>query len=469
MMRRKLNEERGIAVPIVVAVIAVISILGLTAAYMVESQTTMGARYSGGEKALAIAEAGVNEYLWHLNGDSKFYEDDGGFSASDHTFQDGFYHLAVTPPDTENPVVTITSTGWPEGDLTNRRTVEVRVHKRQFVQNIYLSEVETALNGPNVCWITGDELWGPLHTNGTLYIDGDPIFHGPVTYSGGLDVKSGSDPTYEVPGYPLKVPKLEFPQTNGQLKTQAQYNGYYYDGRTCILLDGDQVKIRNRTGDVEIRPLPRNGVIYVDGTTNESNNAKWDLNTGNAFVSGKLDGRLTIATAKDIYITGRDPTNFTYNLASATGGVKYKNEDFDPDGGMTDDMLGLVAGGYVRILHHNWPDAKNDRSSPYYSTYNVSDVAPDNITVDAAIFALDWAWEYEDHDSGEPKGSITLVGSLTQYYRGEVGTFNAGGRVTGYSKNYIHDPRMSYDSPPHFLEPVNVGWEIGSWREVPNP
>ena len=469
MMRRLSGEERGIALPMVVAIIAVISTLGFTAAFLVDSQRTMGSRYSGREKALAVAEAGIYEYLWHLNKDSKFYEEDGEFILDGskprvHAFQDGFYQLSITDPATVNPAVTITATGWPADDPDNRRTVEMQVHKRQFVQSIFVSgEEKTPVSGNPVYWITGDEVWGPMHTNGTLYINGNPVFHDRVTYSGSPPVvTSGSHPVYQFPDDPQKVAQLVFPSSNSQLKTFAQLpGGYYYSGRTCILLNGNQVTIRNKGVAAVTRPLPPNGVIYVDGGTGGTN--KWDLSKGNVFVSGTLDGRLTIAAANDIYITGKDPTNYTYSVATNTGGIKYSDTDFDPAGGITDDMLGLVAGGYVRILHHDWPSASSSSS--------MADVAPSNITVHAAIFALNWAFEYEDYDNGSQKDVLTMVGSLTQKYRGAVGTFDqyTGKRITGYLKNYTHDPRMSYDTPPHFLEPLNAGWEIRSWREAPNP
>lgn len=470
MMRRLPGEERGIALPMVVAIIAVISILGFTAAFLVDSQRTMGSRYSGREKALAVAEAGIYEYLWHLNKDSKFYEEDDEFILDDgeprvHAFQDGFYQLSITDPDTVNPAVTITATGWPADDPDNRRTVEIQVHKRQFVQSIFVSgEEKTPVSGNSVYWITGDEVWGPMHTNGTLYINGNPVFHDRVTYSGSPPaVTSGSLPVYQFPDDPQQVAQLVFPSSNSQLKTFAKLGGYYYSGRTCILLNGNQVTIRDQSGAAATKSLPPNGVIYVDGTTSGS---KWGLSTGNVFVSGTLDGRLTIAAANDIYITGKDPTNYNYSAATTTGGIKYSDTDFDLAGGITDDMLGLVAGRYVRILHHDWPSA----SSPYYVVIApVNDVAPSDITVHAAIFALNWAFEYEDYANGSQKGEITMVGSLTQRYRGAVGTFNQDTRITGYLKKYTHDPRMSYDTPPHFLEPLNAGWEIRSWREAPNP
>ncbi|MEW6276057.1 MAG: pilus assembly PilX N-terminal domain-containing protein [Bacillota bacterium] len=460
-------NEKGIALPIVVAVTAIVTILGFTAAYLVESQASLNLHFINNKKALYYAEAGMYEYLWRLNKDSKFYEHDDDFIFDGgvprvHDVPGGHYQLAIDDPATDRPVVTIRATGWPDRDPGNRSTIAVEVHKRQFVQHIYLSGEEQTPDGEEVWWITGDEAWGPLHTNGTLHIDGDPVFHDRVTYSVGIEERWGSNPVYEA-GPPEKVAPLVFPASNSQLKTQALLNGYYYNGRTCILLNGDQVVIRHRDGAAETRPLPPNGVIYVDGSTSGS---KWDLNTGNAFVSGTLDGRLTIAAAKDVYITAKDPTNFNYDSAAPTGGVLYADADFDPEGGMTDDMLGLIAGGYVRILHYGWPHSQ----PPYYRNGN-RDVAPYNITIHAALFALNWSFEYEDYDRGALKGVINLTGSITQKYRGAVGTFSSwsGNRLTGYNKHYMHDPRMLYDTPPHFLEPVNAGWEIVNWRGAPNP
>lgn len=468
--------RKGLALPLVVVTVALVTILGFAAAYIVESQVQMGSRSSGHQDAFYYAEAGVHEYLWHLNKDSKFYEHDDSFvfdgsTPRVHSVTDGYYQLEVTDPGPERPVVTIRSTGWPADDPANRCTVRAEVHKRQFVQHIWLTGQEKTPDGEDVWWITGDRCYGPLHTNGTLNIDGRPEFYGPVTYSVGLNVRPGSSPYY-AEGPPEKVSPLGFPPSNSQLMTWAKLDGYYFKGRTCILLNGSQIRVKYPVWNAgagrydfveETRPLPPNGVIYVDGSTSGE---KWDPATGNAFVSGTLDGRLTIAAAKDIYITGKDPTNFSYNAAASTGGLRYANNDLDQAGGMTDDMLGLIAAGYVRILHHDWPHDRPGSwwdGTPYYT--RVDDVAPNDISIYAAIFALNWAFEFEDYDD-DLKGVITLRGSITQKYRGAVGTFYSGSgtRRSGYSKDYHHDPRMLYDTPPHFLEPVNAGWEIVNWR-----
>lgn len=469
-MQFPILNNRGIALPMVLGLIVIITLLGFTAMSLADNQTLMVNRYQQQEKALHYAEAGVYKYLNLLNADRDFYksQESNELQNIDVAFESGFYRLTVIPPTTSNPVVTIRSTGWTKSHPDIKRTVEVTVNKKEFVQTLYGSGREINDKGNEVWWARGDVVDGSLHTNGSLYIDGTggdgstgPVFNGPVTYVQGLTLKKGTEQFNGGP--PQKVDPLIFPPTNSSLKTLAKKGGYYYEGRTCIHINGNELVIRNKNDAAErSKPLPANGVIYVDGGTG----GKWDNNTGNVFVSGTLDGRLTIAAANDIYITAWDPTNWEEPIGNVprgtyTGGLYYK--DFNGSNiADIDDMLGLIAGGYVRILHNNWP--RDDGRS--WSTKSTNDVAPKNITIHAAIFALNNSFEYEYYNSGAAKDTITLIGSITQNKRGAVGTYNGQRTVTGYNKNYSHDPRMLYDMPPHFLEPVNSGWEIRSWREV---
>ena len=63
------------------------------------------------------------------------------------------------------------------------------------------------------------------------------------------------------------------------------------------------------------------------------------------------------------------------------------------------------------------------------------------------------------------KGPFTWLGLLHKNVRGIVG--DTGGH--GYDKNYSHDPRMLYTSPPHYIEPSNTGWQAMQWREISDP
>ena len=452
------NDERGIVLPIVVVFIAVIILLGATSAFMMESQTQMGARFATGVDALHYAEAGANKYLWHLNEDTV----DSAPLDTTVAFDEGYYRLREL--DASDSLVTVRSTGWLAADPSSRRTIDVTMRKRQFNQYVYLSNND----GDNIWWIKDDKCYGPYHTNGTLRVQ-YPVFYGRASYSTGIeyhdDVIDPSDPAYQSQTFRQgrrSVTPLTFPASNQQLRSFAQNDGHYYTGRTSIFLHDDGIMIRNQDGERK-GPLniPRNGVIYVDVGAKGAT-GKFNTDSGNAFVSGTLNGKLTIAAANDIYITGWDPTKYNFDEADETNGISYGNTTF-PDiteggekigvGAEGDDMLGLVANNNVWILGRGWFD---NSSWP-------RDSAPTDITIHAALFAINGSFGYERYRDYK-KGVINHVGAIVQSERGAVGTF--GREKTGYEKNYAHDPRMDYNTPPHFLEPATAGWDVLRWTET---
>ncbi|MEW5952872.1 MAG: hypothetical protein AB1815_03825 [Bacillota bacterium] len=462
-MRRYLGNEKGIALPMAVALVVIVSLLGASAAYMMESQTQMGSRFTAGADAMHYAEAGANNYLWRLN---------EGTEASAQmnvrvSFEGGFYRLQEL--QTSESLVTIRSTGWLASDPSSARTIDVTMRKRAFTQFAYLSNSD----GPNIWWIGGERCYGPYHTNDTLRVRDDPIFFGRVTYVTGFitnPAANATDPAFLVQTFRdgiQQVTPLIFPGTNGELIIWAQNDDYYYRGRTSIRLNGDgTITTRNpnrNSGAAEIRSLPPSGVIYVDAATSGTT-GKFGTRPGDAFVSGTLNGRLTIAAANDIYITGRDPTNYTFNNAAVTDGIRYaittfsdvvqSGEKIGVSASNDHDMLGLVANNDVWILGTGWFSG------------NPADVAPDDITIHAALFAINGSFGYESYTT-YTKGDINFVGSLIQRTRAPVGLFDAtsGQKTRGYDKNYAYDPRMAFTAPPRFLQPAAAGWDVFSWEE----
>lgn len=509
MKKIKLNDQ-GFVLPIIIIVMAVGMILVLSTLNLTSNQTKMTGRYVVQEKALQYAEAGYNSYLWHLNDNVSFYstEDSAKMLDTDIQFEDGYYRLQVTRPDDLNRYVTITSTGWTSASPEIKRTIQVKIRKKQFVHHVYVSDND----GNNIWWTTGDEVHGPLHTNGDLRLQHKPEFYDTITYSGDkydYIKNSNKKDSYKM-GSPKQVDILEFPETNEDLKEWAKKeswaeekwpnnDGLVFHGRTCIYLEGDKIRIRNQNEaeeDVKTISLQdiKNKVIYIDhvkGYVGSDN--KWDLKTGNLFISGTLEGRLTIAARNNIYITHADPTNWEQPnyTAHTEGGIYYSNTTFgDPDHPSVKengiyvrkakgkDMLGLVANENIYILHWGWPrelNAYTENNDPHWEYYkkenygrgrwkwvHADDVAPQNITIHAALFAVNGGFGYEDFRSGSKKNDIILWGSITQQQRLPVGLIGS----TGYSKKYAHDPRMFYDYPPHILEPVNTGWEVMDWKEM---
>lgn len=138
-------------------------------------------------------------------------------------------------------------------------------------------------------------------------------------------------------------------------------------------------------------------------------------------------------------------------------------------------MLGLIANNNVLILHYGWPSNGNN-GKPYWDKERIFliprkfDVAPKNINIHAAIFAIKGGFGYESYSRGGKRGDIKVWGSIIQNERLPVGKnrdFYIFNIDSGYNKKYFHDPRMSYIAPPHFLGPKNLGWQIVEWREIP--
>lgn len=565
MKKFKLNNQ-GVILPIIIIVMAVSMILVLSIFNLTSNQTKMTSNYVGREKALQYAEAGFNKYLWHLNDDVNYYNietsdvksrDENVVKYKETKYEDGYYQVDVTIPSQEKRFVTITSIGWSALNPDIKRTIKVEIRKKQFVHHVYVSDREKYLVGyygkkpvyEEVWWSSNDEVHGPLHTNGRLNIEGRPIFYDTVTYSSneGIMIGSGYNPVYKYPlnknsniENPKRIDKLEFPETNKELKYWAQKDDMVFKGRTCIYINGDELRIRNQNNSTKyfsIKDDLDNKVIYIENADGYTGTDKWDLRTGNLFISGTLKGQLTIAAQNNIYITFQDPTDWKEPDSSPNkGGIKYSTTKFgdplnpnelsfyDEEKGMYvrkvnkgKDMLGLVANNDIKILHYGWPRDPGEGYGNYYEvrqnllhrkrTYmgweyyrewnpkepgywehfrklepgeryydikynNISwkkikeediyyDVAPKNITIHAALIALNGGFGFENYNKGKEKENINLWGSITQKERKAV----KQGRH-GYDKKYAHDPRMFYDYPPHILEPVNVGWEVKEWKEI---
>lgn len=473
MIKRLWISQKGMLLAWVLLLLGVLSILTVAALTLASNQLMMGTRYSSSVKSLHYAEAGIHHYLAYLNSD-------GAATAppqnEDITYEDGCFRLRV---DEESGKKVLRATGWTSqaGKKSDPRTVDVVLKKRTFTEYGYFTH-----DNDNLWWMFDESCYGPYHTNGDLSILGTillpfkPHFYGAVTYGKKLKIVWGKPVFHEGVS---KVSPIPMPLSNNDLKNWAQeQGGYYYEGRTCILLKEDgTICVRKNDGTIENRNLPPNGVIYVNGDT-VSYKDRFARNSGNVFVSGTLKGCLTIAASNDIYITGYDPTKWipkgkllgiTYfnnkinTKANRTGGITYASTSFTAikEGRTTvgysaegDDMLGLVANNNIWLVTYGW--FKEGGGS-----YSLVNAYPSSMTVHGALFAVNGRFGHGDgFDFNIFAGTLTIRGALIQKNGGKV-----GGIFTGYDKDYAHDKRMIYEAPPHFPAPEESGWEITDWTE----
>lgn len=466
-----MKREDGFSLVYVFIFIILLGIFAVAAIHFMNTSMGYFTTSVESENSIYYAEAGLNRYLYFLNANRSvdFWETAQSKSIEnvDIPFEKGFYRIQVIPPGEGGLIVTVRSTGWVEGGRAV--TVQGQLARTRFTDYVYGTNIEEMDGGsnPEIWWGNGDVVNGDLHTNGTLHIQGKPLFNGRVSYTVGLDVDRWARPDYRF-GPPRQAPLMEFPENNDEIEQLAEDNGYVFEGRTCIMVEDNMLKVRVGNGPVQRMPIPPNGVIHVKPKV-ETAHGKFNLEAGNVFISGQLDGRLTVVADENIYITGYDPTDWRdpkdFKYSDRTKGIVYKD---DPSEGDCDDMLGLIARKNVEVLHYGWPNETGHWPDKKTETWHNSarDVSISNININAAIFVLTGSFGFEDHDQGgNTRGDINFIGSMFQHRRGPVGTFDSysGKQITGYSKNYNYDHRMKRNSPPHFVMPKDANWNITNW------
>ena len=414
------------------------------------------------------------------------------------------------------------------GDV--ERSVETLLRRRSFLDYLYFTNYETldpalydgsplsASQAQALCstyWYTGrdsrcteinfvgeDEIRGPLHTNDAMlmcvqwYNGGyGPYFEGETSTSynpsnpprwrrnTGSGCNNSQFPTFAVEGDPRYLAPLGMPPSNTSIKQQVDplYTstpGCLYTGPTKIRLNSNgTMTVLSPWTNRGYRPdcgggsettvnIPENGVIYVqDVPSNPSSDpavnsnpsprtgtnyigypmsndiTSYSRNSGDVFIQGTLDGRLTVAAENDVVMIGD---------------LRYD------DGLGGDDLLGLVANNFVEVYHpvrSNGSDLTSGTNAPSWGSNGEPDLYAAMLSVNHSIYV-------QNHDRGSPRGDLNIYGVLAQQFRGVVGTFNSSGQATGYLKNYNYDTRLQYQSPPHFLDPVETGFEVALWTEV---
>lgn len=370
-----------------------------------------------------------------------------------------------------------------------------------------------SIGGCDIRFADEDVIDGDLYSKDALVLSGTPTFTGKAQTYWQRTFNPPADPArpwrgdasdYPSPdGNPILVAdrSIDLPPTNAAIRDQADVSkggtGCLYQGPTSITLltegrmtvhspftTGATAACGGNLATPQTVALPPNGVVYVDSSTSACPAGKvlgryplegeirpsgdYSCTGGDAYVEGTLKGRLTIATAGDIY---------------AVGDVLYEG------GVQGGDVLGLVAQGYVKV----WKPVSCDFDpGDYYCAkqfslkrlYNTSDgrrivqasedlshfvnMLPESEVVDqihAAIVSVDNSFIVQNYDKGARlTQKLQVVGGIYQRHRGTVGT-GGGAGGTGYDKQYIYDDRLKSLPPPYFLEPAAAPWQVVGFSE----
>jgi hypothetical protein len=245
----------------------------------------------------------------------------------------------------------------------------------------------TCQNGM-IYYKSGEKYYGPVYTSGELYFDGNPEFFGECRSAALIFGGSTNDVIFHK-GLELGVPVESLAGvTFSNLLPEATLS---LTGRTYLTFSGTNILITNTkmawTNHIYnlIQPI----VIAVGNPT------------GDVYVGGQLDGRVTVIAERDIDITNH---------------LRYA---VDPAIDKTStDALGLIAGRDVVVT----------TSCPYNETIYAHIMATGNLT---PVDDTDGIFGVENYDTGNPRGVLNFYGGLVQNVRGAVGTYNPSDGTNG--------------------------------------
>jgi len=442
------------------------------------------------EKAIQLAEAGIDYYRWHLAHASTDYQDGTGIPGPYvHDALDkegnvaGQYSLSITPPIVGSTKVIIESTGLPANSNVQRKLrVEMAIPS--------LAKYAVVAND-NMRFGEGTEVFGPIHSNYGIRFDGlahnsvtsalgsydDPDHSGAVEFGVHTHVNippsSGTNSSFrplEAPpntlatrsdvfetGRQLSVPAEDFVgMTNdlAQIKADAQAAGRYfapsgYQGYQIILKTDDTFDLYRVTSQSSPPSYCTNYAGQTGWGTWSIGNKTFLANYSipanglifvedNVWVEGSVNStRVTIAS-------GRFPDNPSNRPnVVVNNDLLYTNYDGT-------DVVALISQGHV----------------------HVGMVSDTDLRIDAALVAQNGRvgrFYYRPPGGGQnrcspyhSRSSITLYGMIATAIRYGFAYTDGNGYTT---RNIIYDANLLYGPPPSF--PLTSDqYEILSWEEV---
>lgn len=413
---------------IVLGLSAILSYISMNVNDVATKAVTNMSMYNAMTASHNLALAGANARL------AKFYQDTSDFSVIAKTFTGknftGTYAAGITPIGTSKLRMRSVSAYPLGGGAYLRDTVDVwfdRTKRNSFSLFAWMTDFEG-----NVFWITGDTVWGRVHSNGRLHINGSPVFYQKATTAKGFDppkVGTGTNKAIFKDNYETGIAPIPLPTDLSEILTASVSGGRKYTGDIYVTLSPGTGA--NNDGKAYIRSGNTSSGAIIDSV--DLNDVGFNgviLGTGQVNVEGTLDGKLTISSQTNVYVHNDVLYEQNPRVVSTS-----------------DDLLGLVAEKNVVVKDN---------------TANHT-----NCQIYASVFCRDGSFTAENYNSLPLCGELQVYGSIVQKERGAVGTFVGGALKTGFSKRYRYDDRLANPTfrPPFYPGYYVTTYAITNWWE----
>ncbi len=509
MNRTRIGEERGFALPVVLSVIVITTLLVGTMAVAVNGDLGLTRRDQHEKQAYEAARAGIADYFFHLNNDTSYWARCTNVPTPNAVNQAGStakrrpvpgstgatYAIELLPAsgqislcDEMNPAETmIEGSGPAEGTFRIRATgysgdteqsIVTTFKRAGFLDFLYYTDLETS---DPVTYGNQQTINGANQQCTKYYREGR--LDQPIPNSGGQYCTTISFITNEQINGPLHTndtmaicgPPTFGRSPSDKIEVSAPPQGWFKScgGNFQPNFVGTYV-----TNAPVLTPPPTNGSLrYIAEPAYRFNGQISIVLSGNSMTVTSSSGTQNMPVPSNgvLYVSNAacsassSPFTATYPPTSGCGNV-YVHGDYSGkltiaaendiviDGDLNrsgEGLLGLIANNFVRVQHQF--DAQTSRSNCGGGS-NGPASHPD-INIDAAILAIQHSFIVDHYNCGALLGDLTVNGAIAQRFRGAVGTFGGGGG-TGYRKNYNYDDRLRYLTPPHFLDPLETAWAV---------
>lgn len=451
------RADDGMALATVMSIAAIIFILATTLLMLATQQAVSAGAQVQRNKALASADAGINDYLYNLSADFDYWQahpDTSGLAAGTS------WTLHAERPGGTGPIV-LTATGVTpsQGNIpATRRVVKASVQSPTFAD--YMFMLNTSCSFGSGAIVKGNvRSNGSIANNGT--ITGNAYAH--TTYSG-----SGTCQGTVYQNYPtLSFAAVDY----GKLQSIAATDGCDFSslpkyeplpGGLYRAFWGYKVEFTGVGGTITpIRAVdPNTGVLslYTTGTGDYAPR-NFNIPTEGVlyfdypiWVSGTYSRKVTVATFSAVHQTTTDQSDWGgsgLNDAKTSAGTvtnkansaMYLWNHLVPEDPQSDQVCGVVA--------------KGDISVP--STY---DSMPSTLNLTTALLSTAGS-VHADMEYGQTKTKMHFEGAFASYLDGGFTSTNMGFNA----RDYWYDTRLNSTPPPNFPPLGDGTLRVQSWVE----
>ncbi len=401
------KDDSGVAMPVVLVVTVMLFVFAIMILTVVSQSTFQSVRRTGHAKAMHMADAGLNAYLYELRRNPSYYLSSPQLGPI--SLEDGSWVVTSTPPVGSTPLMLRATGRIPSMNETS--VVVAAVRFPTYADYMFLTDAYIPIG-------SAATIKGKVRSNDYIRNDGKITgvaeavnsITGSGTFGGGKR---------------CPVPKVDFAQVTADLtdiRTAATAAGTYLAGSGAkgyrAVVSGNTVTVskisvlNSTTGVMTLNTIgmytiPHSGVMFFND---------------DVYVSGTYTEKLTIASSSSIYIVDNyEPANLNSTATS-----------------------GLIGAQNVVV-------PTTFTSVPTIMRVTASLLAQNGQVYGTCISGV----------ANNRKSKITILGSIGCK---DFPYFESGG-VGWASRLYDYDERLDIDPPPMFPQIRDGSLKISTWNE----